>query len=196
MKKDWQPTGDDLDRFLKWLDPDTEKAAQTYETIRRRMIVLFTKRGCHLSEDLADEAFNRVMRRLRNTTEGIPGTPVAYLTTVAKHLYLEYVDERTGIEPMTDSDHSSFLSVESGNPGDFDDRIFECLEHCLGKVSPSNRKQILDYYSENKRAKIDTRKQIATGGGLTSNALRIQMCRIRKTLRQCLDDCLQKTSNR
>jgi len=196
MKKDWHPEKEDFDRLLKWLDPDPEKAAQMYEKMRHNLIKLLSKRGCHLSEDLADEAFNRVMRRLRNAPDGIPGSQAAYLTTVTKNLYLEYIAEYGSMDPLPDPDHSTLSSVKFGSPGDSDDREFDCLEECLAKLPPESRKLILDYYCGNKRAKIDNRKKIAGQWGLSFNALRIRAHRIRDSLRPCMDDCLKRTSDR
>ncbi len=191
MNKDWRPEKEDFDRLLKWLDPDPEKAALMYEKMRNNMIKLLGKRGCHLSEDLADEAFNRVMRRLRNAPEGIPGSPAAYLITVAKNLYLEYIT-RAGLEDPIDPNHPRFSSGSSGRPDDLNDRTFECLDKCLNNLEPENRSLILDYYREEKRAKIDVRAEIAKKYGLTLNALRIRAHRIRDCLRRWLDECLKK----
>ncbi len=93
MGEGWYVTREDFDRLLTWLEPDREKAGKVYLKMRSNMIKLFDKRGCHLSEVLADEAFNRIMRRLRDAPNGIPGSQAAYLTTIAKHLYLEYVSK-------------------------------------------------------------------------------------------------------
>jgi RNA polymerase sigma factor (sigma-70 family) len=190
MKKDWYPEKEDFDRLLKWLDPDPEKAAQIYEKIRKNMIKLFSKRGCHLSEDLADEAFNSVMRRLRNAPDGIPGSQAAYLTAVAKNLYLKYI-AKAGVEDPIDPNHPRYSSGSSNHPDGFSDRAFECLEKCLSKLEPENRSLILDYYREEKRAKIDGRAKIAEKYGLTLNALRIRTHRIRDRLHQWLDECLK-----
>ena len=43
-----------FDRFLFWLDPNREEAAIKYEAIRRKLIKIFTCRGCIDAEDLAD----------------------------------------------------------------------------------------------------------------------------------------------
>ena len=196
MKKDWQLTEEDFNLFLKWLDPDRDKAAQSYEKMRRNLITLFNKRGCHLSEDLADESFNRVISRLRNIIDGYAGSPAAYIMAVAKNLYLEYAVESNRKGPLPDPDHSELSSLQTNNSGTIDDRVFDCLEHCLGRLPPENRSLILDYYCENKRKKIDKRKEIAEQWGLSHNALRIKMHRIRDLLRECLDDCVEKVADR
>jgi RNA polymerase sigma factor (sigma-70 family) len=195
MKEDWQLTEEDFNRFLGWLDADRDKAAQTYEKMRRNLITLFNKRGCHLSEDLADESFDRVIRRLPKMPDCQKVVPAAYIITVAKNLYLEFVVERSKKAPLPETDRSDLQSPAPGNSGDFDDRVFDCLEECLGKLPPESRRLIVDYYLHSKRAKIDNRKKIAEEWGLSFNALRIRAHRIRDSLRQCLDQCLERESH-
>lgn len=195
MKKDWQLTEEDFNRFLSWLDSDRDRAAQIYEKMRRNLITLFNKRGCHFSEDLADESFNRVIRRLPNMPDCQKVVPHAYIVTVAKNLYLEFVAERSKKDTLPDPDRSDFRSPAPGNSGDFDDRIFDCLDECLSQLPPESRRLIMDYYLHSKRAKIDNRKKIAEDWGLSFNALRIRALRIRDSLRQCLDQCLERESH-
>lgn len=192
MKKDWQLAEGDFNRFLDWLDSDREKAAQEYERLRRKLIRLLEKRGCHLAEDLADETFNRVIRRLQNTPEGIPGTPAAYITAVAKNLHLEYLKGQSRTEPLLDPVHPGPPSSGTTKSGDSDDRASECLEHCLNRLSSEDRRLIERYYQDDKRAKIDNRKLLAEELGLSFNALRIRAHRIRDRLRPCLNECLER----
>jgi hypothetical protein len=53
MKSEWRLTEDDFDRFLRWLDPDREKAAQKYQKIRDKLITILNAHCCPVSEDLA-----------------------------------------------------------------------------------------------------------------------------------------------
>ena len=59
MKKGWVLTQELFDTLLDWLDPDRERAGHRYETIRLRLIKIFTSRGCPEAEELADETINR-----------------------------------------------------------------------------------------------------------------------------------------
>ena len=45
MKKGWVLTQELFDTLLDWLDPDRERAGQKYETIRLKLIKIFTSRG-------------------------------------------------------------------------------------------------------------------------------------------------------
>lgn len=188
MPNNWQPSPDDFNLFLRWLDQNTEKAAQRYESIRRNLITIFIRRGCHRSEELADETFNRVMRRLPQMIGTYEGEPARYIIVVARNLHLEYVKEMERQEPLPEHDHTD-LSVEQTD--DSKEHDFACLEYCLRQISPQQRKLVVDYYQEDKRAKIDHRKEMADRMGIGLNALRIRAHRIRAQLEECLKNCLR-----
>ena len=64
MKKEWVITQEAFDGLLAWLDPDRDRAAHKYETVRTRLIKIFSCRGCGVADDLADETINRVTAKL------------------------------------------------------------------------------------------------------------------------------------
>ncbi|MDX7140894.1 hypothetical protein SJ263_23805, partial [Enterobacter hormaechei] len=66
------------------------------------------------------------------------------------------------------------------------EREFECLDRCLGELTPANRALMLEYYRNDRRAKIDHRKELAAALGLAQNALRIRVHRIRTALQECV----------
>ncbi|MFN0110501.1 MAG: RNA polymerase sigma factor [Blastocatellia bacterium] len=188
MRTTWQPTTEDFKLFLRWLDQDEEQAPLRYENIRRNLIAIFNRRGCHCSEELADETFNRVMRRLPGMIDTYVGEPARYIIVVARNLHLEYVKESDRLEPLPDHDHTD-LSVEASDENKEEE--FGCLEHCLKQLTPPNRKLVIGYYHETKRAKIDHRKEMADKMGIGMNALRIRAHRIRASLEECLKRCLR-----
>jgi len=73
------------------------------------------------------------------------------------------------------------------------EREFRCLERCMELLTPDNRALVLQYYHEEKKAKIDHRKLLAKKLGIAVNALRIRAYRIRATLLECVQNCLQRT---
>jgi RNA polymerase sigma factor (sigma-70 family) len=167
--------------FLKWLNSDRELAAEEYEKLRQRLIIYFKNRGCVLSEALADETFDRVMRRLPAMIDTYEGSPAPYLYKTAKHVYLDF--------RRREPDYNNIPEQQWKN--DTDERAYQCLERCIQELEPSQQQLIISYYSENKRAKIDHRKQIAERLNIEPNALRIRLHRLRKTLSQCIEECLQ-----
>ena len=64
-----------FDALLEWLDPDREKAGQRYEVIRTGLIRIFVSNGLSDAEYYADEAIDRVIKRLPEFRETYVGDP-------------------------------------------------------------------------------------------------------------------------
>jgi DNA-directed RNA polymerase specialized sigma24 family protein len=82
--------------------------------------------------------------------------------------------------------------IRQPDKNDDDEMAYQCLDQCIQQLSPNNRELVLSYYREEKQAKIDHRKKVAESLGIELNAMRIRLYRVRKTLRQCIDECLQR----
>ena len=178
MKKNWVLTPESFDGLLAWLDADRNLAGQKYEEIRRRLIKLFTCRCCPDAEDLADETINRVTKRLPEIEAEFTGDQIRYFYGVANKVHLESLRRKPPIPPPAP-------------PADdeLNDSI-ECLEKCIAELPADHRLLVLEYYQEDKRAKIDHRKRLAAQLGIAANALRIRAYRIRASLEGCLRECL------
>jgi hypothetical protein len=61
----------------------------------------------------------------------------------------------------------------------------------MERLTAKNRQLILEYYRSEEHSKIDNRKELAQRLGIALNALRIQACRIRANLQQCVFECLK-----
>jgi DNA-directed RNA polymerase specialized sigma24 family protein len=178
MNKGWVLTRESFDALLLWLDPERDAAGRKYEEIRLRLIKIFVCRGCYEPEDLADETINRVSKKLKEIEDTYSGEPARYFYGVANKVHLEYRRKPVPIPP-TPPDVSSNLEME-----------YACLERCIQELTPNNRVLVLEYYQEEKRAKIDRRKNLADQLGIALNALRIRACRIRASLQQCVQSCV------
>lgn len=183
MNKDWILTQESFDALLAWLDPRREEAGQKYEFIRLRLIKIFTCRGCYEPEELADETINRVSKRLSDIEHDYTGDPARYFYGVANKVHLEYLRRKP-------------LPQLPARPEDSDDseKEYECLEKCIQKLTPGNRRLVLEYYQEEKHAKIEHRKQLAVQFGIALNALRIRAHRIRASLQECVQNCVQEAA--
>lgn len=180
-KKEWDLTQEAFAQFLAWLNPNPDRAGEKYEDIRRRLIKIFTCRGCHCAEDLADDTINRVIRKIPAIIETYEGDPALYFYGVAHNVYLEYVRKRPVKQSPAPEEEPSRPAEE-----------YECLEACMQNMQPRSRELLLEYYKEERRAKIDLRKRLALKLGIPLNALRIRACRIRKELQTCVSQCLQQ----
>lgn len=184
MRKNRDFTEEAFDKFLTWLNQNREQAWEKYIALHRRLVILFKCRGCFEAEDLADETINRVVRRSQAMADTYDGEPEAYFVAVAQNIWLEWLAAQRGREE---------LPSDAPNPPDPDpenDSEYECLDECVQALTPKRRDLVLEYYRDEKRAKIDHRKNLADNLGIGLNALRIRAHRIRAELEQCIEQCL------
>ena len=83
-----------FEKFLNWLDPNSESAAQKYELMLQRLIDFFESRGCLKPDDLADETITRVLGKIDELVDTYQGKPNAYFFYVAKRVFYEYSNNR------------------------------------------------------------------------------------------------------
>lgn len=178
--KDWTLTQESFDQLLAWLDSDREISGRRYEGIRTRLIKLFACRGCAESEDLADECINRVAKKVPQIVNTYEGDPALYFYGVARHIHQEYLRR-----PAPAPEPTPQLDEES-------EQEYECLSKCLEELPLDSRELVLQYYQQEKKAKIDHRKEMALRLGIAVNALRIRAYRIRATLQSCVHACLER----
>jgi DNA-directed RNA polymerase specialized sigma24 family protein len=180
MKKEWVLTQESFDALLAWLDPNRDVAAKKYETIRTRLIKIFSCRGCLEAEDLADETINRVTSKLPEIHETFSGEPARYFYGVGNKIHLEYSRRKPRSMPLEPAQENR----------DEVEREYQCLERCLDKLTPDSRELVLEYYREEKQAKIVHRRRLAEQLGIAVNALRIRAHRIRASLQDCVRNCV------
>jgi len=181
MNKSWVLSQEQFDALLNWLAPEREQAGQKYEEIRTRLIKIFTCRGCYEPEDLADETINRVISRLHEIRDQFKGDCAKYFYGVANKVHLEYLRRKQPQHIAVPATDSNRIEVE-----------YTCFEHCLERLSTENRNLVLQYYQLERKARIDQRKALAKELGIKLNALRIRAHRIRTTLQQCVQECLDR----
>ncbi|MFL6286662.1 MAG: hypothetical protein ACJ74Q_26285 [Pyrinomonadaceae bacterium] len=179
-------TKEQLKQLLAWLDPDEKRAVNKYELIRAGLIQRFISQHCIDAEGLADETINRVALKVGELAATYVGDPASYFHAVAKYVQYEHFRDRQESAKRPPPDPEPL----------FDDIYFDCLEKCLGELSPEKRDLILDYYSEMKQAKIDSRKKMREQLYLQANALRAQMYRIRQVLGPCVRKCVEQSTDR
>jgi DNA-directed RNA polymerase specialized sigma24 family protein len=175
-----QLTPEKFEFFLRWLDPVQEQACDEYEKLRFRLITFFSHRKSLFPEDLADETINRVILKINE--ENIENK-LAYFFGVAKNVYLESLRKE---KVHLNVDDIEPVAPPPAEPAFSDD----CLNECLAQLSPENRTLILDYFSEEKQAKISAHKQLSKALKMSQTALRMKIVRIKKKLKLCLTECM------
>ena len=177
-----------FDSLLGWLDHDRQKAGDKYLSIRRGLVKIFTCRGCPDADGLADKAIGRVMSKVKVISPTYVGDPALYFYGVAQNVYLE---ERR--KPPVDESIRLEILPSYVPPLDEDlEQQYNCLEKCMEQLSANSRRLVLEYYENEKGAKISNRKRLANDLGIALNALRIRAHRIRVQLQHCMEACLEQ----
>lgn len=187
VSKQDQVSVDNFDSLLEWLDPDRERAGEKYQTIRARLIKIFTWKRCSDAESLADETLDRVMLRVPEVRQTYSGDPAQFFYGVAKKVLAEQM--RT---------HSVELEAPApSNPETTDtdiEKMHGCLERCLSKLSPTSRQLVINYYSKKRTQKQSPQENMAENLDVSAGVLRARVYRIRQTLRTCVQTCLEEES--
>ncbi len=190
MTRDSAIPPESLEEILAWLNPDRELAAAMYVQLRHDLAKLFSYKGCADPEGLTDEVFDRVAKKLNDVRPTYQGDPRHYFRAVANNLVKETLKKaRTqvsldGIDPP----EQKTTAIEEETAAERD----ECLHSCLEKLSPENRKLIIAYYAKEKQAKIDNRNELARQLGISLETLRVKVFRIRVSLLECIERCLER----
>jgi DNA-directed RNA polymerase specialized sigma24 family protein len=184
QRRKWDLTPKAFDQFLSLLDLDRDRAGESYETLRRNLIQLFIWRGCRDPESHADEAINRVIRKIDEGEE--VRDVIAYAHGVARRLLLEIFKmqerEQVGIDD---------LPPLVAQPAEQDDESgVLCLRRCLNRLPEESRQLIVLYYQGEKSAKIENRKRLAEGLRVTLGALRYRAFDLRQRLQGCIERCM------
>ncbi|MFN0118992.1 MAG: RNA polymerase sigma factor [Blastocatellia bacterium] len=177
-------TQEGFDRFLSCLDADRDRAGAEYERLRGRLVLYFQCRDITQAEECADEAINRVILKL-DAGETVR-EPAQYIFGIARMILLESARRQMRHEAI----EGDLPGVAA--PAAEDDALqtrMECLRHCLERQTPDNRELIMRYYEEEKRDKINLRRELATRFGIDMNALRVRASRLRDALQDCVRKC-------
>jgi DNA-directed RNA polymerase specialized sigma24 family protein len=179
-----------FDALLHRLGPDREAAGSRYEQLRRRLVVLFGYRRCPNPEDLADETLDRAARRLEQLGDDFVGSdPACYVYGVAWNVARESF-RRISTVPLPDR------WERSGAPPDGDEVELraKCLERCLDRLTPGERKLILGYHEGERSSRIRRRSELAAELEMSPNALRLRIHRLTARLRECVVDCMARSA--
>jgi RNA polymerase sigma factor (sigma-70 family) len=180
----WELSRDSLEKLLKAFSPDAEEGPRLLLLMQKKLMRSFECRGCNSPDDLIDEVINRVARRLE---EGeVIYNLNGYFLEVGHRVHQEWLRRRTN----TFLDDIPEPPLPPPPDDDEKETRMRCLDHCLEELTVQNRQLILNYYQDERRVKIDHRKQMAETMGIPLNALRIRAHRIRGFLEKCVTECL------
>jgi len=184
MKRERDPTAEEFDKLLGWIDHDRDTAGQKLQLIQSRITRIFISRGCVDAESLTDEVSNRVAVRVDKIIQTYP-SPVQCLLGFVDNVYQEYLREERKKSNATAPPHPRPAPVLESED--------KCLAECMGTLQTTDRDLFSRYFGIDTRIKIPGRKALAEELNLTPNALRIQAHRLRKKLLDCLQICLERS---
>jgi DNA-directed RNA polymerase specialized sigma24 family protein len=182
---DWDLTEEAFGKFLACLDPEPSRAGEKYEALREALVKFLDWRGALFPEEMVDEIFNRVTRKLEEG-ETICDLPT-YCHGVARLVFLQSL-ERPGNQRVELEE----LSIVATPKPDVTDVRQQCLNRCLRQLPAENRELIIEYYRKEGRQKIDHRVAMAERLGIPLNALRSRVQRIRDKLERCIRQCYKE----
>jgi DNA-directed RNA polymerase specialized sigma24 family protein len=186
---------EEFDALLRQLGPDREWGAARYEQLRDRLLAVFTYRGCANPEDLADETMDRVARRIAERPADFEGDdPTPFILGVAWNVARESF-RRPRTLPLPDGWDTPDPQAR-GDDEEADAARQGCLDHCLSALPLKHRDLLLQYYAEDKRARITGRSRLARELAMTPNALRLKVHRLTIALRKCVFECLRHRGDR
>jgi len=188
-------TSASLDSLLAQLGPDRESAARAYLDLRRALFIFFATRGAASPDEMTDETINRVARRLSEGERITTESPSNYFYGVARNVWRESLAKGNVLIPLSNDASAGSaqatpydLLLSAGERIETEIRQ-ECLEKCLARLDPEDRKLIMSYYQFSGGEKIENRRRLATQLGLSSNTLRQKVARLRGRLAECVTIC-------
>jgi DNA-directed RNA polymerase specialized sigma24 family protein len=172
------------------LDPDPARAGEKYEALREALVKFLDWRGAPFPEELVDETFNRVTRKLEEGEVIRDASISTYCHSVARMVFLQSLER-----PSNKQVELEELEVMAAPEPDVADVRQEYLNHCLRQLPDKDRELIIQYYRTDGRRKIDDRAAMAKKLGIPLNALRSRAQRIREKLERCIMRRLNKNHN-
>jgi DNA-directed RNA polymerase specialized sigma24 family protein len=175
-------SADSFARLLDRLHPDEEQAAQEYERLRRALVKFFDWRGAFPPDECADEALDRLAHKLAQTeVQDVR----KYVHGIARLVVLE----RRRVPALASIDDLPHVAVAAPASSDDDGGLRDCFDRCLAELPEEGRLLLVRYYEGERSTKITNRRRMATMLGITENALRSRVQRLRDRLEQCVHAC-------
>jgi RNA polymerase sigma factor (sigma-70 family) len=172
---------DHLHALLRSLNPDAQEAGVIYRQIHQRLIRFFRLNNAIDPEALADEAMDRLARRIEEGEANEIGSPHAFALGIGRHLLFEDVRRRRRDDQVT----SEWVRISAAtNPNR--EPLLLALDECMERMREDQRQLLRLYYQWSGQQKIEHHRQLAKDLGLTVNALRNRLMRARTELDKCI----------
>ncbi|HXE80134.1 MAG TPA: sigma factor-like helix-turn-helix DNA-binding protein [Vicinamibacterales bacterium] len=172
--------------LLARLDPDPERAAAGYESLRLALTRFFDWRGDPFPDEAADEVLDRMARRI---AEGEPVQNLRlYALGTARLVRLERLRDPSARSHSLEEARA--WTIPAAADVEADSALQSCLDRCLEALPADARTVIVRYYMHERSARIAERARLASELGLTPSAMRNRAQRIRDRLEECVRGCV------
>lgn len=182
---------EEFDSLLGLFSENREEAGLIYEELRTNLVRYFESRDCRDADILADETLFRVASKAHTFDPSRHTRPTSFVFGFASKILLEYARQPQKMRITYDRWVQTTLlpPVVESKDGDVEAERLDCLQECLGEMSPEDRELLLSYYSKEKQAKIQSRKLMAESLGIKMETLHMRVHRLRETLKKCMKRC-------
>jgi len=171
----------DFDDFILRLDPACTDLKSGYRRLRLKLVKFFAWRRCDDPETLADETIARLAGRIIAKEE--IRSEWAFVYGVATNVFREYFRDKGKQEKLT----NALTDLETiSHQLDIND----CQRQCWNQLERKKQELLKKYYDE------EHRDILAKSLGVTLNALRLQIHRIKSELKDCYEDCRNEKPER
>lgn len=168
--------------LLARLHTDPARAAAEFDRLRRALVRFFDWRGAPDPDSGADEVLDRVARKIGEgaAVEDLAG----FALGIARFVLKEGARRESRFTPLEDAGPIPARPPSEPEPGA---SLADRLDACLRRLDPKDRDLVLSYYAgERGRAKSELRKGLARERGLSENALRSKIQRLRDGIERCI----------
>lgn len=169
--------------LLLRLEPNYSSTEERYKQVHLKLVKFFAWRRCEDAESLADET---LIRSLKNLSEIDADKHYSDIYIIAKNVFRKYLRDnkrRIKVTEMIASD----LTNQEQSPSDYS---LDCQKLCLQKLSNDELLLLQNYILGE-----TNREELAKSMGISLNALRLKLYRIKKELKDCYAECNKKKSS-
>jgi DNA-directed RNA polymerase specialized sigma24 family protein len=177
-------TAERLAHLLARLHANPHEAGQEYERLRRTLMKFFDWRGVWPADECADECLDRLARRL---DEDVPIIDIRQFAHGIARLVLL---ERRRRPAVVSIDRLAEAAAPAIAPAETGPSLHDCFDRCLAEMPDDQRALIVGYYEGDRDRKIANRRRLSAAMGLSENALRSRVQRLRDRLEACIRGCV------
>ncbi|HKV41623.1 MAG TPA: hypothetical protein VJX67_20635 [Blastocatellia bacterium] len=175
----FEPSQEVFDSGLARLEPELPGIEARYKRVRHKLVKFFAWKRCDDPEGLADETVTRYLQHIQSGKEIHADNAYSFVYGIAANVFREYLRRKARSQ--------SLMNTIPPPPPVVPDSLADCRKECLAALSSDKSDLLQVYYLD-----PDGRDRLAVSRGISLNALRLQVHRIRNALKVCHEECLKQ----